>query len=215
MHVIQATFADSPPNPYVSPLPDVPIVQAELVDDKPKLGSLSIIAVGFGLLLIGYLSSNVFAIADLYQVGFGPDGEVIPSPFAAFFGDKPAAQWLFYAVCASAAIGGCILIGSQNFNPLVGVIFVMCPLVGLVFLVATPLRIARKYVVPVAAIYLMIGTCLAGVGLLRMIGLYGQAGLNFEPILASLMLQIGLAMLGGAMLKLARTPQEQPAASAA
>ena len=37
---------------------------------------------------------------------------------------------------------------------------------------------------------------------------HGERG-YFEPILASVILEVGLAMLGGAMLKLARTPQEQ------
>ena len=160
---MQAT-ADSLFNPYASPAPVEAPIQAELVEPKPKFGSLAIIFLGFILLLVGYLTSNILAISDLYQIGMGPDGEATASPFAVF-GTSPAAQWLFYAVCASAAIAGCILIGSQNFNPMVAVIFFMCPIAGLVFLVATPLRIAQKHVVPVAAIYLMIGVCLAGVGL--------------------------------------------------
>ena len=210
-----STAADSLLNPYTSPPADEPIIRAELVTDQPKFGSLPIVVGGFVLLLAGYLASNVFAIADLYQIGFGPGGEVIPSPFAGFLGEGAAGAWLFYGLCASAAVLGCVLIGSQNFNPMLAVVFFMCPIVGLVFLVSMPLRIAKKHVVPVAAIYLMIGTCLAGVGLTQMIGLYGQAGLDFQPILASLMLQAGLAMLCGAMLKLARTPDQQPTPSAA
>ena len=46
---------------------------------------------------------------------------------------------------------------------------------------------------------------------MRLIGLYGQAGLDFQPILASLTLQVGLAMLGGAILKLACTTDPKPA----
>ena len=99
--------------------------------------------------------------------------------------------------------------------PLVAVLFIMCPLVAIVFLAAAPLRMAKKWAVPVAAVYLMIGVCLAGVGISRMIGLYGQAGLEFEPILASLLTEIGLAMLGGAMLKLAFAPADEPRAAVA
>jgi hypothetical protein len=207
---MQAT-ANSYVNPYTSPPADVPIIQAELAEDRPRHGSLAIIFLGFGLLLIGYLTSNVFAIFGLYEIGVGPQGDAVPSPLAGLC-TTPAAQWMFYGLCASGAVLGCILIGSQNFNPLAAVMFFLCPIVGLVFLAATPLRIARKQAVPVAAIYLMIGTCLAGVGLMRLIGLYGQAGLGFEPILASLMLQAGVAMLGGAMLKLACTTDPKPAA---
>jgi hypothetical protein len=203
---MHAPAAESVFNPYASPPAEEPIIRAELAKLEPQPGSLVIIFPGFILLLVGYLASNIFAIADLYQVGFGPGGEVIPSPFAGALGEGPAGAWLLYGLFATAAVAGCILVGSQNFNPLTAVLFMMCPLVALVFLAAMPLRIAQKHVIPVAAAYLMVGTCLAGAGLMRMISLYGEVGLDFQPILASLMLQIGLAMLGGAMLKLARTP---------
>ncbi|HEX5103903.1 MAG TPA: hypothetical protein VFV87_08845 [Pirellulaceae bacterium] len=211
---MQANVAELPLNPYASPPLDEPIIRAELADEKPKPGSLPLIFLGFILLLVGYLASNIFAIADLYQIGFGPGGEVIPSPLADVF-STPGWQWLFYGICAAATIAGCILIGSQNFNPLVAVIFIMCPLVAVVYLLAMPLRMAQKWTVPMAATYLMIGTCLAGVGISRLIGLYGQAGLNFEPILASLLTEIGLALLGGAMLKLAFAPSDEPRAAVA
>ena len=209
---MQAT-ANSLLNPYDSPPAVEPIIQAELVESRPQHGSLAIIFAGFGLLLVGYLASNIFAIFDLYHIGIGPDGEPIPSPLAELC-PTPEFLWLFYGFFACATITGCLMIGSQNFNPLVAVIFFMCPIVGLVFLAATPLRMVRKHVVPVAAIYLMIGTCLAGVGLMRMIGLYGQFGHDFQPILASLMFQAGLSMLAGAMLKLVLMPDQQPALSA-
>jgi hypothetical protein len=165
-------------------------------------------------LLVGYLAGNIFAVFDIYQIGMGPDGEPVPSPLSELC-PTPALQWLFYGLCAAATVAGCILLGSQNFNPLCAVIFFMCPIAGLVFLFASPLRMARKHAVGVAAVYLMIGTCLAGVGLTKLIGLYGQPGLEFQPMLFSLMFQAGLAMLGGAMLKLARTPPEQQPAPCA
>ena len=208
---MQTTTAPSLLNPYASPVGDVPVIQAELVENKPQHGSLAIIFLGFVLLLVGYLAGNIFAVFDLYQISMGPDGEPMPSPLAELC-PTPASQWLFYGLCAAATVAGCILLGSQNFNPLCAVIFFMCPIAGLVFLLASPLRMVRKHVVPVAAIYLMIGTCLAGVGLTKLIGMYGQPGLEFEPILFSLAFQAGLAMLAGAMLKLARTPPEQQAA---
>jgi hypothetical protein len=212
---MQTTTAGSLLNPYASPAGDIPVIQAEIVEDKPKHGSLALILLGFVLLLVGYMAGNVFAIFDLYQIGMGPDGEAMPSPISELC-PTPASLWLFYGLCAAATIAGCLLIGSQNFNPLCAVVFFMCPIAGLVFLLATPLRTVRNYVVPVAAVYLMIGTCLAGVGLTKLIGMYGQPGLEFEPILCSLALQAGLAMLAGAMLKLARTPPEQqPAPSVA
>ena len=100
--------------------------------------------------------------------------------------------------------GGAVMIGSQPFNPLVVVCYVMCPLVGLVFLVGLPLRIAGRFAVPIATIYLAIGACLAGAGRMQLISLYGRPNLEFEPMLASLLTEAGLALLCGALLKLWR-----------
>jgi hypothetical protein len=191
-------------NPYASPAatPEAPPAPAEPA--KPQHGSLACIFPGFLLLLVGYLASNVLAVADLYHVGFGPDGEFIPSPFSVVL-TTPFLQRLFYALTASAAIAGCVLIGSQNFNPMAVVCYVMCPLVGLVFLVGLPLRIAGRFALPIATIYLTIGTCLAGAGLMQLINLYGRSNLEFEPMLASLLMEAGLALLCGALLKLWRS----------
>jgi len=186
-------------NPYASPTPDAS--PAPVQPAASQHGSLACIIPGFLLLLVGYLASNVLAIADLYHVGFGPDGQFIPSPLAGVF-TTPFLQWLFYALTASAAIAGCVLVGSQNFNPMVVVCYVMCPLVGLVFLLGLPLRIAGRFAAPIATIYLAIGTCLAGAGLMRLVSLYGRPNLEFEPMLASLLAESGVALLAGGILKL-------------
>jgi hypothetical protein len=94
------------------------------------------------------------------------------------------------------------MIGSQNFNPMAVVMYMLCPIVGLVFLAATPLRVARRWAVPIATVYLGLGTCLAGAGVMRLINLYGQPNLILEPLIASLMTEVGYALLGGAILKL-------------
>lgn len=193
--------ASSPaPNPYASPSA-APQAQQTAEPVAPRQGSLAIIIPGFLLLLVGYLTSNLFAVGDLYGLGYGPGGEPIPSPLAEVF-KTPMQQGLFYAITAAATIAGCIMIGSQNFNPMAAVMYMLCPIVGLVFLVAMPLRVARRWAIPIATIYLGLGTCLAGAGVLRLINLYGQPDLTLEPLLASLMTEIGYALLFGGLLKL-------------
>ncbi|MCI0358120.1 MAG: hypothetical protein L0211_06540 [Planctomycetaceae bacterium] len=200
-------------NPYASPAPTPEPAPAE--QPKPQPGSLAIIFPGFILLLVGYLTSNVFAVADLYHVGFGPQGEFIPSPFASAF-TTPLAQWLFYAVAAGAAIAGCVVVGSQKFNPMAVVIFVMCPIVGLVFLAGAPLRMAGRFATPIAVVYLAVGTCLAGAGIMRLVSLYGQTINDAAPMLASILTEVGLALLVGGLVKLWRSGAfSAPAAASA
>ena len=104
---------------------------------------------GFVLLLGGYFTSNLFLISDLYHVGMGPGGRAIPSPLAAAFTTAPQ-QWGLYVACAAAFVAGTVMIGSQPFNPMAIVCYVMCPLVGMIYAIATPLRIVKKYAEPVS-----------------------------------------------------------------
>ena len=172
---------------------------------------------GFFLLLVGYLTSNLFVIGDLYQLGFGPDDKPIESPFKQLF-SSPSQEWGLYCLCAGAAVAGCVMFGSQRYNPLAIVCYLMCPIASVIFLIAAPLRLARRTALPVAAIYLLVGGCLAGTGVMRLISLYGQPHADFAPVLASFMLEVGLALTVGAILKLAycdaatdATPRAAPA----
>ena len=203
---MQTEFSSSSDNPYASPvgIPQTTENAAGPTQEANRTGSLALIFLGFVLLLGGYLTSNIFAISDLYQLGFGPEGEVIPSPFALLF-TTPAQQWLFYALAASAAIVGCVLIGSQNGHPMAFVCYILCPLVALVFVIGLPLRMTRKLAVPVAAAYLCIGTCLAGAGLTQLVNLYGQPNPGFAPVMASVLTEAGVALVIGAVLKLWRS----------
>jgi hypothetical protein len=195
---MSTAFAESFQNPYASPAPESRPAPAAIPAEKP--GSIAIFFAGFILLLGGYFTSNIFLIADLYHVPFGPNGKAIPSPFAASFSTAPQ-QWMLYAACAAGFVAGVILIGSQRFNPMTLVACIMCPLVGLIILIASPLRIARKYAEPVAAVYLLIGSCLAFTGLTQMFRLYGAANDGFAPVAASLMAEAGLAFIIGALIK--------------
>jgi hypothetical protein len=206
-------FADVIPNPYVSPRLETAPASAP-VAAVAKPGSIGMILGGFVLVLVGYLMSNIFVISDLYHVGFGPDGKVIPSPFASVFSTAPQ-QWTLYFVCATAFIAGAVMIGSQPFNPLVVVCYVMCPLVGMIYLIATPLRIAKKYAEPIAAAYLLIGSCLVFTGATRMFLLYGQAAGGFAPVAASMMTEAGMALVLGSALRFLVTDSPSRANDAA
>ena len=188
-------------NPYASPTaaPEAQLLPAEPAAPRP--GSLVMIILGFFLLLVGYVISNALAIGDLYGLGMAPEGEKIPSPLAELC-SSPFELWLFYAATAGATVAGCLLIGSQNANPMAIVCYVMCPIAGLVFLLGMPLRMAGRWGQSIGTIYLGVGTCLAGAGILRLVNLYGQPGVTFEPILASLMTEAGLALAAGGLLKL-------------
>src|SRR5688572_6612578 len=154
---MSTAFGNSFENPYASPVPENRPAAAAAPAEKP--GSLGVFFAGFILLLGGYFTSNIFLIADLYHVPFGPNGKVIASPFAETFSTAPQ-QWMLYAACAAAFVAGVVMIGSQRFNPMTFVAYIMCPLVGLIYLIASPLRMVQKHADVVSAVYLLIGSCL-------------------------------------------------------
>lgn len=201
---MSVVIAEIVENPYASPSVEsrsTPITATPVT----KPGSLAIILAGFVLLLAGYFTSNLFLIADLYHIGFGPNGKVIASPLAAAF-NTPAQQWMLYVAFAAAFIAGAVMIGSQRFNPMAVVCFVMCPLAGGVYLIASPLRIAQKHAEPVAALYLLVGSCLFCTGATRMFLLYGQNTNGFAPVAASMMTEVGLALVVGSAVKFWHVP---------
>ena len=104
---MSSLLADSFSNPYASPPPvaqPTPIVS----QSAAKPGSLGIILPGFVLLLVGYLTSNLFLISDLYKLGLGPNANATPSPFAMLVRTAPE-QWLLYGLFAAAFIAGAVL----------------------------------------------------------------------------------------------------------
>jgi hypothetical protein len=185
-------------NPYASPQSNP--IAAELAAPAERPGSLLLIIGGFVLLLVGYLASNLFAIADLYGLGMGPNDEQIPSPLASVL-TTPAQQWIFYFVTGSAFVAGAVMLGSQRFNPLAVVCYVMCPIAGLVFMAGWPLRTAKRGTDVVAAGFLLLGSVLAFTGGTRLYLLYGHSQGSFEPVGASLLCQIGVALMIGSLLK--------------
>ena len=195
---MSSPLADLFVNPYSSPQPEP--VAAEVVSAPDKPGSLGLIMGGFVLLLLGYLASNLLAIADLYGLGMGPHGQQTPSPLAGVF-TTPLQQWAFYIVSGSAFVAGAVMLGSQRMNPLAMVCYVMCPIAGLAFAVGWPLRAVKKFSDGLATIYLLVGSSLAFTGGTRLFLLYGNSGGSFEPVLASIMTQAGVALMIGAMLK--------------
>ena len=201
---MSVALADLADNPYASPSTvALPVPAAPAADTRP--GSLVLIIFGFVLVIAGYLTSSFFLISDLYHVGFGPGGKEIPSPFAPMF-STPALQWMLYLAAASAFVAGAVMIGSQRFNPLAVVAYVMCPLIGIIHLVGAPLRIAKKYAEVVATVYLLIGSCLVFTGATQMFRLYGLADPGLAPVGASLLTEVGLAFVVGAALKFCCMP---------
>ena len=194
---MSAPSADLLANPYASP--ELAPIEAS-AKPAPEHGSVILIMAGFFLLLVGYLTSNLFAIADLYGLGMGPEGETVPSPLSLVF-TTPFQRWMFYIVSGAAFIGGAVLLGSQRFNPVTVVCYVMCPLAGFAFLVASPLREIKKFAEPIAALYLLIGSALAFAGITQLYLLYGTNNGSFVPVLASMMTQVGMALAIGALLK--------------
>ena len=190
-------------NPFVAPQTEPDYVSSSRDIKSVKSGSFAIVSLGFVLLLGGYFVSNFFMISDLYQVGFGPNGEVIPSPFAANF-HTPFQQWMLYGVSALATIAGLVMIGSQRFNSIVAVCYIMCPLVAIAYLVGWPLRTVQT-AVAVVAVYIAFGSCLTAVGIMRLVDLYGQPSGASGAFTGSMMTQAGLALALGALLKLWRS----------
>jgi hypothetical protein len=200
-------------NPYDSP--SAPVYPTAISEPQAyERGSVPVIVIGGVLFIFGYICSNVFAIADLYHVGLGTYGEFVPSPLSSAF-NSPLELWLIYALAAAAVVAGCVLIGCQNYHPAAVVCFILCPLMGLVFAVGMPLRSAWRYAVPAATAYVGVGTCLAGAGVMHLVNLYGRLHVGFEPIVASLLVEAGLAMVVGGFLKLVHSGAfSQPPAEA-
>jgi hypothetical protein len=190
--------ADFFANPYASPQ-DAPPIVAEVASPPEKPGSLGIILGGFVLLLVGYITS-VLAIADLYGLGMGPDGQPTPSPLAEVF-TSPIQQWLFYVLTGSTFVAGAVMLGSQRMNPLAMVCYAMCPIAGLAFAAGWPLRAVKKFAEPVAALYLLVGSALAFTGGTQLFLLFGKSNGSFQPVLASLLALVGVALMVGAGIK--------------
>jgi hypothetical protein len=197
--------ADSASNPYASPSPVESLAPAEAATPAP--GSLAIIFPGFLLLFVGYITSNLFLIGDLYHLSIGPNDQAVASPFS-LIAHSPLEQWLLYTLCAMAFVAGAVMVGSQRLNPAAIVCYVMCPIVGAVFMIGSPLRIAVKHAEIVATLYLLVGSCLAFTGIAQLLRLYQQANNGFDPIVASMMTEAGLALLIGAGLKFWRMPRK-------
>jgi hypothetical protein len=200
------SFADAAQNPYASPSLEASSAPVETAP-SPTPGSLAIIFPGFVLLLVGYFMSNLLLIGDLYHIGMGPQGQVVASPLAAICRTAPE-QWLLYVLCAAAFVAGAVMIGSQRFNPMAVVCYVMCPIVGAIYLVGSPLRMAVKYAEIVATLYLLVGSCLAFTGLTQLLRLHQQSNNGFAPIAASMMTEAGLALVVGAALKYWALPKQ-------
>src|SRR4029079_7825428 len=90
---MSAVLADSVSNPYATPR--IEAAPAPVAAPAKKPGSLGMIFGGFVLLLLGYFTSNLLLISDLYKIGIGPNGQPVPSPFA-MATTTPAVQWLLY-----------------------------------------------------------------------------------------------------------------------
>jgi hypothetical protein len=204
---MSAVLADSVPNPYA--MPRVATIPASAPVQASKPGSLGIIFSGFVLLLLGYFTSNLLVISELYKIGMGPDGSS-PPPLAALE-LTPAQGWMFYIASAAAFVAGAVMVGSQRYNPIAIVCYVMCPLVGLIYAVASPLRMVRKYSEIVAAGYLLVGSCLACTGATRLLALYQRPNDGIAPVLASMMTEAGLALVLGAIVKFWCVPATSPA----
>jgi hypothetical protein len=205
---MSSSFTGYAENPYASPQG---LSEVDVKPETAKPGSLAIVFGGFVLLLVGYLTSNLFLISDLYNVPFGPDDKPVPSPFAIAF-TSPAALWGAYSLGAAAAIAGAVMIASQAFNPLAVVCYMFCPIAAASWLVGSPLRVARSWAMPVATLYLAVGSCLAGVGIIQLVSLYGQPNVSFAPVAASMITEVGLALIVGAGIKLSRIPAPAVAA---
>src|SRR5439155_7189687 len=108
---MSAVLADSVPNPYATPRVQTVPAPAPVAANKP--GSLPIILGGFVLLLLGYFSSNLLVIGDLYKISMGPNVHA-PSPLAVAE-MTPAQEWMLYIAATAAFVAGAVMVGSQRF----------------------------------------------------------------------------------------------------
>lgn len=159
--------------------------------------------------LVGYLAANVFCIFDLYQ--FGPGGRYIPSPFQMWFTSSEA-TWCVYAGCSIVMMAGMLMVSSQPWVPTCGVACVMCPIVFFTFAIFTPLRGIRSPLL--ANVYRTLGAALASAGGFGLWQAFGDAP-PIHPMLASLILQIGIVAVIAGSLSLRRGPREADTAAVA
>lgn len=171
----------------------------------PMRGFASGAAVFFGglMTLVGYLTSNVFCVFDLFETG--PGGLPAPSPFQLWF-TSPEAMWCVYAGCSTVAIIGMLMIASQPWSQTCGVVYIMCPIVAVTYLIFTPLRGSRSSLL--ADIYRTLGAALTSAGGFSLWQSYGGATSPVHPMFASIFLQIGIVAVILGSLSLRRGPRE-------
>ena len=189
-------------NPYDSPSTETAPKQPE----PPKAGFCFLAMLGMGALFVGYMGTVLLAFDIFAERGGSPLEEVFTAHYQ---------QWLFLALAFAMTTAGAILVGGSRFEPILAVVYILCPIMAFAFALGSPLRLAKKWTLPIAFAYLMIGTGVAGTSIVQLVHAHGQVDQEFNGLLACLGTELGLALAVGALVKLWYHKPEEPETFAA
>jgi len=169
----------------------------------PTFKSTGMVFVGALLLLLGYLGSYMLLMLDLSGATL-EDGTPLPSPLGAVI-QSTQQMWLIFEVDTLMIVAGSILVASQPFCSLVAVAYIMCPIVGLVYLLGAPLRGDKSWNRRAAQVYLLIGIVAVIAGAVYLKQGPADPAFPLDFVGAGFALQFGLAATLGAILRLKKT----------
>lgn len=199
-----ATCPENSPleNPYETPVETLEETNTASEEAaKPTAMSATIAVAGVFVLLFGYATS-AFTVIDLYLPSSPLLSEIVGTTLG------PTTLWFFYAIALSTAVAGTLMICSRPIPTSVIVVYFMCPLVAVTYAIGSPLRLAKKWAMPVAAIYLALGTCCGAIAIPKMMAYYAIRDTDeaLGAIGFHMLLLAGAACIAGAVTKLINIP---------
>ena len=191
---------EQPPleNPYETPAQTLEASKAEPQEPpKPTFISNAIAVAGAFMFMLGYFAS-AFTLIDLYVPSNPMLGVLVGMQLSATM------LWFVYGMTLITAVAGTLMICSRPIPVAVMVAYFMCPLLAVAYAIGSPLRLAKQWATPVAAIYLAIGVCCVAIAGPRMISYYAMRGTDesLGAMAFHMMLLAGVAFIAGAVAKL-------------
>ncbi len=185
-------------NPYAAPLSAAESANHQTAKTPiAKPMSIAIGIAGAFMLFIGWAAS-IMAVIDLYC----PSAPILSEITGMAL--NTTSLWLIYGLTVAVTTLGALMFCSR---PLPGALmgaFIMCPILLIAYMAGTPLRLAKQWAMPAAAIYLAIGTCCAAFAGSRMHSLFAvrHTDAGFDAVLFHPLLLIGAACIAGAIAKI-------------
>lgn len=185
-------------NPYAAPLAAADSAkQPTEASTTAKPVSIAIGLVGALMLFLGWAAS-LMTVIDLYSPSAPILSEITGRGFST------STLWLIYGLTVTVTTVGALMFCSRELPAALMGAFIMCPILLIAYMAGTPLRLAKQWTMPAAAIYLAIGTCCVAFAGTRMHALFAlrDTDAGFDAILFHPLVLIGIAFVAGAIAKI-------------